>query len=478
MSSSDVVNAQLQNQISTTDFNKFDQFLESLGLPKENILAVPAERQVIQENFPRFVMSLPPELKRDSRYLSKFAAASAIGLFDAALNYVWNEVVLNLRKKTIIYGLELFFDAAVGGKFRDLFSSEADLSGLKDKVLLDSCHKLELISETIYKKLTHILIMRNDIGASHPNDANINAFELMGWLQTCVQEVINDTPSAAALQVKAFVENLRNQTTVIDVSTLQHMQGAIKELHTRNCDNVLQTIFGMYISAGANNILKKNISLVSPFVWASSDDNLKYKLGVQLDGYRTNLHNEKFADGNEFFEFCNGNKYKSLEARVIIIDELVDELLSTHNGWNNFYNEVPPARKLLSYIVSEADIPHERREKIIRAILICRVGNGVSYNAGVSPAGRPVYDSFIAKLGDDNVVQALVAFYRPELHVVLSNQYCKSNAVQILNDMRKNVISDKLKQIVDYLIANAVNLEKVMKSTEFKTLAATHISFG
>ncbi|WP_449101977.1 hypothetical protein [Pseudomonas extremaustralis] len=176
MSSNDVVNAQLQNQISTTDFNKFDQFLESLGLPKENILAVPAERQVIQENFPRFVMSLPPELKRDSRYLSKFAAASAIGLFDAALNYVWNEVVLNLRKKTIIYGLELFFDAAVGGKFRDLFSSEADLSGLKDKVLLDSCHKLELISETIYKKLTHILIMRNDIGASHPNDANINAF--------------------------------------------------------------------------------------------------------------------------------------------------------------------------------------------------------------------------------------------------------------------------------------------------------------
>lgn len=199
---------------------------------------------------------------------------------------------------------------------------------------------------------------------------------------------------------------------------------------------------------------------------------------MQLDGYRTNLHNEKFVDGNDFFEFCNGNKYKSLEARVIIIDELVDELLSAHNGWDNFYNEVPPARKLLSYIGNEADIPHERREKIIRAVLICRIGNGVSYNSGVSPAGRPVYDSFIEKLGDDNIVQALLVFYRPELYVVLSNQYCKKNAVEILSSMRKNVVSDKLKQIVDYLIANAANIDKVMRSTEFKALAATHISFG
>lgn len=134
MSTNEVVSALGQGKLISSDFNRFDQFLESLGLPKENILATTAEREVVQTNFPQFVMTLPDEIKRNSRYLSKFAAASAIGLFDAALNYVWNEVVLNLRKKTVIYGLELFFDAAVGGKYRDLFSTENDLSGIKDKV--------------------------------------------------------------------------------------------------------------------------------------------------------------------------------------------------------------------------------------------------------------------------------------------------------------------------------------------------------
>jgi len=478
MTNKDIAEVQSQSQLTSTDFSRFDQYLESLGLPKENILAELNERQVVQTNFPQFMMSLPPEVKRESRYLSKFAAASAIGLFDAALNYVWNEVVLNLRKKTVIYGLDLFFDAAVGGKQRDLYNTEDDLSGLKDKVLLDNCSKLELISETIYKKLTHILIMRNDIGASHPNDSNINAFELMGWLQTCVQEVINDMPSEAALQVKAFVENLRGQTAVIDSSTLQHMQNGLRELHTRNCDNVLQTIFGMYVGAGANNILKKNISVVAPFVWQNASDNLKYKLGVTLDGYRTNLHNDKIDAGNEFFDFCSGNKYKTLEARVIALDELLDDLYSAHNAWDNFYNEVPPARKILTYINNEADIPNERREKLIRTILVCRIGNGVSYCKGISPQGKVIYDQILGKLGDDNIVHAIALLYRTEIHTILSNANCRESAIAVLDILRRNAVSDKLKQILDYLISKGGMLEKAMRESEFKKLAATHITFN
>ena len=478
MSSVDLTSAQQQSQLVSTDFSKFELFLDSLGLPKENILAAPSERLVVQTNFPQFVHALPAQVKRESRYLSKFAAASSIGLFDAALNYVWNEVVLNLRKKAVIYGIDLFFDAAVGGKHRDLYQIEDDLTGLKDKVLLDNCSKLELISETIYKKLTHILIMRNDIGASHPNDANINAFELMGWLQTCVQEVIHDMPSEAALQVKAFIENLKNQAAVIDNTSLQHMAHGIKELHTRNCDNILQTIFGMYVGAGANNILKKNISLVALTIWNHSSDNLRFKLGFTLDGYRTNLHNDKLSAGNEFFDFCDGNNYKTIEARVIALDESIDDLLAAHDAWDNFYNEVPHARKILSYISSEADIPQERRDKLIRAMLVWRIGNGVSYCNGISPQGKLVYDEILGRLGDENIVIALTLIYRREIHIILSNSNCRNSAVEVLRLLHNNAVSDKLKEILNYLITKGSMLEKVMKSTEFKKLAASHITIN
>ncbi|EFA9008966.1 hypothetical protein C2X80_000001, partial [Escherichia coli] len=142
------------------------------------------------------------------------------------------------------------------------------------------------------------------------------------------------------------------------------------------------------------------------------------------------------------------------------------------------YNEVPHARKILSYISNESDIPNERKEKLIRIILSCRIGNGVSYNAGVSPLGKPIYDSILNMLGDDNIVQVIIAFYNQEIYHLLSNQNCRKHAVQILTDIRTNVVSDKLKQILDYLIVNGDTLEKTMKTTEFKALASSHIKFS
>src|SRR5690349_13013594 len=146
----------------------FSRYLQDFGLPIDNVIASTEERRVVSGNLPHFLESMPPEEKRSARYLSKFVGATAIGLFDAALNYIWNEVVLNIRKKAIVYGLDLFYDAAVGAKNRESYNDESDLEGLKDSVLLDTCRKLELISDVVYRKLDHILTMRNEVAASHP----------------------------------------------------------------------------------------------------------------------------------------------------------------------------------------------------------------------------------------------------------------------------------------------------------------------
>jgi hypothetical protein len=153
--------------------NIYTAYLAQVGLPTDNIIATTEERAVVATNLSAFLQSMSAGEKKEARYLSKFVGAAAVGLFDAALNYVWNEVVLNLRKKAVIYGIDLFFDAAVGGKNRSSFQYESDLDGLKDSVLLDTCLKLELISEVVYRKLDHILTMRNEVAASHPNVESI-----------------------------------------------------------------------------------------------------------------------------------------------------------------------------------------------------------------------------------------------------------------------------------------------------------------
>ncbi|MFQ1844776.1 hypothetical protein ACK36I_02260 [Aeromonas veronii] len=464
--------------ILSTDTTKFEAYLAYLGLPTENIIAALPERKIIENNLPAFIESLPTEVKRDARYLSKFVAGAAIGLFDASLNYVWNEVVLNLREKVVLYGLDMFFDAAVGGGRRELYSTEEDLSGLKDNTLINTCRKLELISDIVFTKLNHILTMRNDIGASHPNSYSINAFELLGWLQTCVQDILNDKPSASAIQIKSFVENLKKSTVVLDDATIKSMERPLNELSLQNTDNLLNSIFGIYTADATSNIVRKNIALFSPHIWNKSSDNVKYKLGIAIDGYKNNLHNEKHALGIEFFTFCDGNRYQSLDSRIISLDSHADDLLEARYAWDNFYNEPPHMRKILSFLKTENDIPIERIHKLIKIVLICRIGKGIPYNFGVSPAGKPLYDQFFGMLGDQNIINTLIAMHSNEVRVNLDNKYCQEHMVCVLNILKGNARSERIQEILNFLISNDTILHKVHNDKRYKELAKNHMRFG
>ena len=245
------------------------EFLQQIGLPYDNIIAEQSERNIIGTNLPAYIESLPQEIKRDARYLSKFVVGAGFGLFDYSLNAIWNEVVIDLRKKAITYGLDIFYDSAVGGKARDFYKTEEDLASLKDAVLLDTSRKLELISNTTYKKLKHILEMRNDIGISHPTNYTINAFELLGWLQTCIQDVLNDRPTEAALQVQAFIQNLKTYTSPIDLATKKTIETKIKELASHHLASILRTTFGIFVFPATDPQVRKNISVIAPTIWSN-----------------------------------------------------------------------------------------------------------------------------------------------------------------------------------------------------------------
>ncbi len=223
-------------------------FLKNIGLPHDNIIAAQDQRAIIGQNLPTYIESLPAHVKQDARYLSKFVVGAGFGLFDYSLNAIWNEVVLDLHRKAIAYGLDIFYDAAIGAKAREFYQTEDDLRSVKDSVLLDTCRKLELISDTTHKKLKHILDMRNDIGISHPTNYTINAFELLGWLTTCIQDVLNDRPTEAALQVQAFILNLKTYTQPLDPANLSSISAKIGALASHHCGNVLRTMFGIYVS--------------------------------------------------------------------------------------------------------------------------------------------------------------------------------------------------------------------------------------
>jgi hypothetical protein len=375
--------------------------------------------------------------------------------------------------------LDIFFDSAVGGsKAREYYQTEDDLASIKDSVLLDTCRKLELISDTTYKKLKHILDMRNDIGISHPNNYAINAFELLGWLQTCVSEVLNDNPTEAALQVQRFISNLRDQTAPLENTAVQGLANRFAQLPSHLCGSLLRTLFGIYVSADIDPAVRKNISLIAPALWVACKDDAKYKLGVVLEGYNVNLYRDKHALGEQFFGVVGGNPYRSQSERVIIVDELITDLRDKHNGWDNFHHEAPVAAQLYSYNPDQGSILENLAQRLFKTVLMCRIGNGVSYNEGVSPGGRRYYDAILALAADKYTPHVMVSLSEFEIRNRLGNATCRKHAKAALTIVKANVINQRLLECLDYLLVNIDTNQNCVTNAEFRKLSTGYIKWG
>ena len=452
-------------------------FLEEMGLPSDNIIAQQSDRNIMGKNLPDYINSLPNDIKRDARYISKFVVGAGFGLFDYSLNAIWNEVTLDLRKKAITYGLDIFYDAAVGGKAREFYKIEKDLASLKEAVLLDTCRKLELISDTTYKKLKHMLDMRNDIGISHPTNYIINAYELLGWLQNAITDVLGDQPTEAALQVQAFIQNLKTHTALLDETTRKTIENKISELATHHLAHIIRTIFGIYVHQDTDPQVRKNISLIIPVIWNNCNDEVKYKLGILLEGYNTNLYKDKYILGTQFFEVVNGNSFRTENERVMIIDVLLDSLLEKHNGWDNFQHEAIVADSLSSYIQEHNDILPNNASKFVKVIMMCRIGKGISYCNGVSPKGKEYYDKFLSMLSDKFAPDAMAILTHYEVQRKLERSICRQQTKLILTNIKQHVVNARLLECLDYLIDKIEDNGKCVLATEFKKLSSGYINW-
>ncbi|MGV2103871.1 hypothetical protein [Rhizobium sp. 21-4511-3d] len=454
-------------------------FLQHMGLPADNIIADQNQRSIIGNNLESLITSIPAEHRKDARYLSKFVVGAGFGLFDYSLNAIWNEVVLKLRTKAVMYGLDIFYDAAVGGsKAREFYSTEEHLSSLKDSVMLDTCRKLELISDTTYKKLKHILDMRNDTGISHPTSYSINAFELLGYLQNCVQDVLNENPTAAALQVQGFIANLKSLTGTLDNTTKQSIENKIIELPTHLCGNLLRTVFGIYVANDTDPAVRKNISLFAPKLWAACLDETKFKLGIVLEGYNVNLYKEKHELGCQFFEVVNGQAFRSPSERAIIVDDLLSSLINTHNAWDNFHHEPPHAAELYSFVPDQVSVIENQANRLFKVVLTCRIGNGVAYQSGVSPGAKPYYDKILGIAGDKFAPHVMAALAHYEIKARLGNERCRRHARDALQIVRGIVINQRIAECLDYLIDRLPDNASCVDSLEFKQLSAGYITWS
>ncbi|CAM5378672.1 hypothetical protein [Streptomyces hirsutus] len=139
----------LQVQAARADLEAFEdlmfQVLEAWGLPTDNIIVTAKQRETLLRNTPDVIEELTPEERADAPYIAKMIMAGSVGLFDAALNYLWNETINRLRDHVAAFDVDYFFDLAeTDPARRKNLKTRDDLSQIDDYKLLEAANKIKL----------------------------------------------------------------------------------------------------------------------------------------------------------------------------------------------------------------------------------------------------------------------------------------------------------------------------------------------
>lgn len=237
--------------------SEFLSVVESYGLPSQNIFVGVPERAMVFRNVDAVLAQLPDDQKAASIYLSKFLAATASGLFDAALNYLWDETIQEIRKRVIQYDVSYFYDNATHEEKRKKLHGPEDIVKLDDAELIQGARNIGLISELGYKHLDYIRYMRNWASAAHPNQNQLTGLQLVSWLETCIKEVISLPLSNIVIEIKQLLGNIKeNQLTKEDAKQIAPF---FINLTRQQASNLVSGFSGIYTDESTSPQTRQNI---------------------------------------------------------------------------------------------------------------------------------------------------------------------------------------------------------------------------
>jgi len=254
--------------------------------------------------------------------------------------------------------------------------------------------------------------MRNHASAAHPNHIELTGLQLANWLDTCIRQVITIPQDAITANTGRLLKNIKSIR--LDPDQIATTAAFFEELPGDRADTLATGLFGLYVDPKRPSVVADNVRQLWPELWEYTSDDSRYSFGVRYGRYLASSDHGHATAARELLDLVDGAMYLPEQIRVVEIDKSVDALLSAHVGWDNFYNEVEPAKALDALLGQEA-IPEPIAGKVVDALVRVFLGNGF----GTARDALPSYKRMLEALGPNEAGRALRSFKNPTISSVL-----------------------------------------------------------
>ena len=373
-------------QINDLTGNMLDQITTALEVDRD-VVASDDQIKEAWSRLPRLLHRIPQGL-RDEKII-RACIAIASGLFDSAINYVWNAAIVELRQKIRRFDLRVIPQIIDDRSF-----DEESLASLRDFDLLLLCRRLNLITKQGFFDLNQCREMRNNYSVAHPSDGYVDEDEVVNFISRCQKHALSDAPNPRGVDVKKFLDSLKPSRFT------REQKEEWKDRIRATFDGQRELIFGMLhgIYCDPNSGEEARVNSLSICRGFKSEFSPKTR-SVLLD-----RHQDYIAKGDEQRCAASGLFFEKLSLVSLLgnpeIHRLITsasrQLLHVHHEWYNFYNE-PPYAERLKEITRGVRVPESAQAVFVETVITCGIGNTYGVSNAAMPSYRAMVRSFSPK---------------------------------------------------------------------------------
>jgi hypothetical protein len=123
--------------------------------------------------------------------------------------------------------------------------------------------------------------------------------------------------------------------------------------------------------------------------------------------------------------------------RTAELAQTLDELMTSHEGWNNFYNEPPVARRLLNLVGHYGTVPTQLRQRYVLDLVYVFLSNG----HGVALSADSIYRELIQQFDEPQASISLRSFTMQKISSRLHTTLARQQWAELLTLMSPNSLA-------------------------------------
>ncbi len=419
-------------EITQNTLPHVNNIINKFNLPR-NVIASDEAINYAWLNLPRELQTIPFELRNE--LIVRMCIATSVGLFDGAINYIWNATIMALRNKIRNFGFGLV-SQTLDKKFE-----EKDLSELMDASLLDLCHKLELLSEEGFFFLDQCRDIRNNFSAAHPSISDIDDKELTVFISRCCKYGLTNDYQLTGIDIPTFISAIKEKKW--EPIQLQEWKLSLINTFSAQRQLLIPMLHGMYCDASTNEETRINCLSLCLEVKQLFDEKIKSDIIGQYNTYKLKGQNEKAIASRTFFEKLDLLQLLSESEKHSIIKNACDKLLNAHWGWDNFYSEVPFAERLYE-LTDQINVPSSTQVEFVITILICYAGNMYGTSDGASYYYEKMIKNFSPK--EIEIMLNISKYLHPTSNIFCCSR-CKEKYLDAIDLIDENSVATQIKSL-------------------------------